>query len=142
MKNSEEKASWTDEAIAAWTPQDITLQAGVSLEKIQDFERLLGFKFPQDFIELYSRMNGFKEFDWNENMFSLWSLERILKEFQEDGDTGYIGLCDLCIMCYTIGFHKSDGRIYKYHNDLEEVPIADNFKDFIVLLNTNDDLLY
>jgi hypothetical protein len=140
MDISKQNLSWTTQAIDIWTSKGIKLQSGVSSEKISDFEKLLDFKFPQDFIELYSKVNGFEDFDWNKHMFSLWSLDRILKEYQEDGDTNYIGFCDFLINSHSIGFYKSDRRVYKYYNKPET--IADNFQGFILLLNSNDDLLY
>ncbi len=90
MENLKQISSWTDQAIDIWTSKGIKLQNGISVDKISEFEKLIDFKFPQDFIELYSKANGFEDFDWNENMFSLWSLDRILKEYQEDGNTNYI----------------------------------------------------
>ena len=75
MHKPKQLLSWTDQAIFIWTSKGIKLQVGISNDKISDFEKLLGFKFPQDFIDLYSKANGFEDFDWNEHMFSLWSLE-------------------------------------------------------------------
>ncbi len=140
MDKSKQILSWADQAIDSWISKGIKLQNGISIDKISDFEILLDFKFPQDFIELYSKANGFDDFDWNENMFSLWSLDRILNEYQEDGDSNYIGFCDFLINSHSIGFYKSDQRIYKYYNEPES--IAGNFQDFVFLLNSNDDLLY
>ena len=140
MDNSKQTLSWTDQVIDFWISKGIKLQNGISIDKIHDFEKLLDFKFPQDFIELYSKANGFEDFDWNEHMFSLWSLDRILKEYQEDDDANYIGFCDFLINSHSIGFYKSDSRIYKYYNQPET--ITDNFQDFILLLNSNNDLLY
>jgi len=140
MDNSKQTLSWTDQAIATWTSKGIKLQSGCFADKIHDFEKLLDFTFPQDFIELYSKVNGFEDFECSEHMFSLWSLDRIIKEYQEDGDTNYIGFCDFLINSHSIGFYKSDRRIYKCYNELEA--IADNFQDFILLLNSNDDLIY
>jgi len=101
---------------------------------------LIAFIFPQDFVELYTKVNGFKDFGWNEHMFSLWTLDTILKEYQREEDTNYVGFCDYLINSHSIGFYKDDGRIYKYYNEPEV--IADNFRDFLLLLNSNDDLLY
>ena len=140
MDNSKQILSWTDQAIIQWTEKGIKLQEGILIDNLHDFEKSLDFTFPQDFIELYTKVNGFENFDYNENMFSLWSLDRILKEYKEDGDTNYVSFCDFLINSHSLGFYKDDGRIYKYYNEPEA--IADNFQDFILLLNSNDDLLY
>jgi len=127
MHKPKQLLSWTDQAIFIWTSKGIKLQVGISNDKISDFEKLLGFKFPQDFIDLYSKANGFEDFDWNEHMFSLWSLERILKEYHEDGDTNYIGFCDFLINSHSIGFFKTDTGIFKSYDQTK--PIGNTFKE-------------
>ncbi len=138
--NFKHSTSWADQSIAIWTTGGIKLNDGIPLDKIAKFENHLDYTFPKDFLHLYQKVNGFKEFDWNENMFSLWSLERILKEYQKGGDSNYIGFCDYLINSHTIGFSKSDNRIYKYYNKPQ--PIANTFQETITLLNSNADLLY
>ena len=140
MDNSKQASNWTDRSIDIWTSKGIKLQNGISIDKISEFEKLLDFKFPQDFTELYSKANGFEDFDWNENMFSLWSLDRILKEYREDGDTNYIGFCDYLINSHSIGFFKTDKGIFKSYDQTQ--PIGNTFKEGIELINSNSDLIY
>jgi hypothetical protein len=140
MVNSKQISNWTDQAIDIWTSKGIKLQSGISVDKISDFEKLLDFKFPQDFTELYSKANGFEDFDWNENMFSLWSLDRIVKEYQEAGDTNYIGFCDFLINSHSIGFFKTDRGIFKSYDQTQS--IGNTFKEVIELINLNSDLIY
>lgn len=132
--------SWTDQVIMVWISQGIKLQSGISIDRISDFEKKIDFKFPQDFIELYSKVNGFEDFDWNEHMFSLWSLDRILKEYQKDRDTNYIGFCDFLINSHSIGFLKTDNGIFKSYDQTQ--PIGNTFKEAIGLINSNSDLIY
>lgn len=140
MGNIEQILSWKDQAIIHWTGKGIKLKKGISIDKLRDAEKSLDFVLPQDFVELYSEVNGFEDFDWNEHMFSLWSIERILKEYQEADNNNCVGFCDFLIHSHSFGFYKGDGRIYKYYNKPEV--IADSFQDFILLLNRNDDCLY
>jgi hypothetical protein len=140
MDNSKHTLSWTSQAIYFWTSKGIKLQNGISIDKISDFENLLNFKFPLDFIELYTKANGFEDFDWNEHMFSLWSLDRILKEYQEDSDTNYIGFCDFLINSHSIGFFKTDKGVFKSYDQTQ--PIGNTFKEAIELINSNSDLIY
>ncbi len=140
MDNSKQISSWTDEAIAIWKANKTKLQDGISINKISEFEKLLEFKFPADFIDLYQKVNGFEDCDWNEHMFSLWSLERILKEYQEDDNENYIGFCDYLISSHSIGFFKADKLIYKSYEQIE--PIANTFEKAIKLINSNSDLVY
>jgi len=130
--------SWIDDAIAGWKASKTKLQPGVSIKMIHQFETVLQVNFPQDFIDFYTNVNGFELYDWNEHMFSLWPLERIKDEY--DSEIGYIALCDFLIDSYRIGILLETGYIYK---DFDFVnPIAKSFKEFIILLNKNDDTLY
>jgi hypothetical protein len=140
LNNSKQILSWIDEAISLWRINNVKLQDGVLLIKITEFEKRLGFKFPLDFLELYQKVNGFEDFEWDKNMFSLWSLDRILKEYQEDADNNCVGFCDYLISSHTIGFSKFDNQIYKYYSKPEL--IASTFKEAIGLLNSNSELLY
>jgi hypothetical protein len=140
LESSSDIISWADEAIATWTNSCIKLQPGLSLEAIRSFEEQLDFQFPPDFIELYQRANGFEGFDWNKDMFSLWPLERILKEYREDNDDNYVGFCDYLINSHSIGFFKSEQGVYKSYSQMQ--PIAKTFREAIELININSDLLY
>jgi hypothetical protein len=140
MESSSEILGWTGQAILTWTNSGIKLQQGLSLNTIMDFEEQLNFQFPQDFKELYQKVNGFEDFEWNKQMFSLWSLNRILKEYQEDDDDNYVGLCDYLISSHSIGFFKTEEGVFKSYDQTN--PIAKTFKESIDLINSNLDLLY
>jgi hypothetical protein len=140
MESSSDILSWTDRAILVWTNSGIKFQPGVSLNIITSYEAQLDFQFQLDFKELYQKVNGFEDFDWNKHMFSLWSLERILKEYRENNDNNYVGFCDYLINSHSIGFFKSEKGVYKSYSQIE--PIADTFREAIELINTNSDLLY
>jgi hypothetical protein len=136
----EQFTQWTDQTIEHWKSKNIKLKAGTTPEKIKDIESVLAFQFPADFTELYLKVNGFVDGDSDENMFTLWPIERIWEEFHAHGDSDYIAFCDYLINSHTIGYDKSDGLIYKDYHMIE--PIANNFQEFILLLNGNDDRLY
>jgi hypothetical protein len=140
MESSSEILGWAGQAILTWTNSGIKLQQGLSLNTIMDFEEQLNFQFPQDFKELYQKVNGFEDFEWNKHMFSLWSLDRILKEFQEDDNNNYVGFCDYLISSHSIGFFKTEEGVFKSYDQTN--PIAKTFKESIDLINSNLDLLY
>lgn len=137
-----ENVNWIEEAKSIWTMDGgIKLQTGEPLSKIFEIETQLNFKFPLDFVIFYQKINGFKDFDWNENMFTLWSLERILKEYQEANNLDFIGFCDYLIQTCTIGFNKHNDHIYKYIYDEPEF-VVNTFEETIALFNTNYCILY
>ena len=45
--------------------------------EIKQLEQKLEYKFPETFIQFYTKINGFKDSDWNEHMFSIFPLDRI-----------------------------------------------------------------
>src|SRR5687768_16776089 len=140
MDSLSDISNWADQAISTWTNSRIKLQSGLSLDVIMSFETHLDFQFPADFKELYQKVNGFEDFHLNKHMFSLWSLNRILKEYQEDNESNYVGFCDFLINSHTIGFLKSEEGVYKGYSQIK--PIAKTFREAIELINKNSDLLY
>ena len=129
--------TWIDKATYAWYLGEVRLQKGATLDQIADCEKKLDFKFPQDFVELYLQINGFEDLDWNKHMFSLWSLKRIVTEY-EGGN--FIGFCDFLINSHSIGFCRTDPRIYKNYD--QKTPIAETFATAIEMINTSSDLVY
>lgn len=125
--------------ISIWDEADIKLQSGASEELILEFEKKLNFKFPKDFRSFYLKVNGFVDFEWNKNMFSLWSLERIYEEYKFDQNLDYIAFCDYLINSHSMGYMKSRNGIFM--NTTNE-KVCETFEEFIGLLNTNSDKLY
>ena len=140
MNDSTHKISWTDQAIYAWTQSGTKLQSGLSTNKISEFEALLNFKFPKDFIDLYQKVNGFAFCDWNEHMFSFWSLERIIDEYKNDNDTTFIGFCDFLIGSYSIGFSRDSRKVFKHFDRL--IPVCDTFEQAVVFINSSSGNIY
>lgn len=54
---------WVDNVIRIWNLKGIKLQEGASQKKIADIEDLLKFSLPKDFVALYTKANGFENFD-------------------------------------------------------------------------------
>ena len=131
--------NWIDETINLLNKTDVKMQSGIPIEYFLEFEKKLDFIFPADFKEFYQKVNGFVDCDWNENMFSLWSLEKILEEFNDNEDNNYIGFCDYLIHSHSIGFFKNSEGIFI---NTEYEKICNTFEEFIFLLNSNSGLLY
>lgn len=45
--------NWIDETIKGWEKTDVKMQSGISIDFFLEFEKKLGFTFPNDFKELY-----------------------------------------------------------------------------------------
>lgn len=128
-----------DNIITVWKEADVKLQSGASEELILDFEKKLNFKFPDDFKFFYLKINGFVDFEWNTNMFSLWSLERIFEEYKLNQNANYIAFSDYLINSHCIGYVKNEKGIFM---DTTNEKVCETFEEFIILLNKNSDKLY
>ncbi len=82
--------TWIDNVIKEWTGKCIKIQKGASLELISAIEQMIEFIFPEQVQKFYLRVNGFNDWEYNENLFSIWSLERILKEHDESNDKTFV----------------------------------------------------
>lgn len=135
--------AWITEAIASWTASKTKLQPGVSIDTIREAEKVLQFSFPQDFIDLYTVVNGFEDWDWNEHMFSLWSIERILAENRQTQAAEDIIFCDFLIFSHTFSFTKTTRAIRKNYDIINKngkqviVPFTKNFCELIWMINNN-----
>lgn len=106
------------EIIEYWKQSEVNLNDGISLKKIEMLEKRISFKFPQAFKFFYNEINGFKDCDWSENMFTLYSIERIEEEYLDSQNEMFVPFCDYLINSHQIGFNKLDDHIYiDYHLD-------------------------
>ncbi|WP_342084842.1 SMI1/KNR4 family protein [Dyadobacter sp. OTU695] len=111
--------SWTNEVIRQWQVEKIELNASVTNDQINIAEQILNFTFPDQFKQLYLRANGFKDYDWRSNMFSIWPLESIMDEYLSNTNKNFIGFSDYLICSHCIGFMNDRKGIYKYCNEPE-----------------------
>lgn len=124
-----------------WARENIKLSPPATPEAIQAVEKTIDFQFPDDFKELYLKLDGFADWDWTKNMFSLWPLARILEEYHNENDKSFIVFADYLINSHHIGFVKGKNGIFKNTNEMP-VKMADSFSEAIFLINTDADILY
>jgi len=131
-----------EEILTQWENEKISRNPGAPPDSIAAVENIIGFKFPEEFKELYSQVNGFPDNDWRENMFSVWPLERILEEYNSSEDKYFVGFADFLINSHNIGFLKNQAGVFKTYRINEYFLISNSFIDSIKLINTNADLIY
>ena len=137
--------NWVDTVVLKWKSEGVKINNGASEELIKSAERKLDFIFPDDFKLLYTKMNGFKDLDWQEHMFHFLPLEMIVSETLELKDTEFIGVCDFLLASHYIGFKKSKPGIYKIYPSIDyedNNSIAQTFQEVINLINTNSTDIY
>ena len=117
------------------------MNPGASPDLISDVEAGIGFTFPAGFRELYTGVNGFADYDWRENMFSIWPLERILEEYISCNDSSFIGFSDFLIHSHAIGFVKTQPGVFKKYGGEENFFSATSFLDGAKLKNPKSGLI-
>lgn len=91
------QGNWLSVKIMVWKAEGVKINTPATEEMITKTEKELSFQFPKDFIDFYKKANGFVEWDFIGNMFSIWSLEKIVNEFRSSDDKNFIPFCDHCI---------------------------------------------
>jgi hypothetical protein len=135
--------TWIDEALAFWKAENIELSPPASLEQIRQVETIVGYTFPQDFVDLYLCVDGFLKWEWNKAMFSLFNLERALEEHNFLKNKDFIPFCDYLINSHQIGFKKDKQGIFKdYGGNYGDELICQTFEEAILLINTDSYLIY
>lgn len=114
---------------------------GATASEADEAEHFLNLVFPKSFKDFHAVTDGFEYCDMDENMFSLWSYDRIVKEYSEGTDPNWISICDYLISSHMFGYRKGHIEVFKEY-DGSFIVVANNFPEFIRLLIQNDDCLY
>jgi hypothetical protein len=139
--------NWIQEAISSWKKAKVKLNPPASLPEIKKTELMLNFIFPEDFKQLYLVVNGFEDCDWQQHMFSFWSLEKIIKEYNDSDSPNYVGFSDFLLCSNFIGFNTHRTGIFKKYSmqfsDLVDGElIAKSFEEVVKMINSSNDLIY
>lgn len=130
-----------DKIKETWTSENIKLSPPATPELIQKTEEIIEFQFPNDFKEFYLQLDGFVDWDWTKNMFSIWPLARIQEEYHHENDKSFIVFADYLINAIQFGFVKGKHGVFKNSSETHEW-IADTFSEAIFLISSDADILY
>jgi hypothetical protein len=111
----------------------IQLNSGISADLITQLEADFEFLFDINFKYYLQKINGFKDFDADDTMFTFWSYQRIIEE-NENGShpAQVIWFADHSMNLCTFGFHKTDKKVYTHFDKRKEIIfIADSFSSFL-----------
>jgi hypothetical protein len=135
--------NWIEEVISKWRSEGVKLNPPATIAEIETTEAVLNFRFPQDFKDFYLQANGFADLDWQEHMFTLWPLELIIKEFEENGNDTFVGFCDFLIASHFIGYYKNIEGVYKFYIGQEVKDfLANSYRETIELINLSAPNVY
>ena len=129
-----------EEIIEFWKNSTVELNEGVDLKEIEALEKAVDYVFPPSFKTFYLNVNGFKDWDYDDNMFSIFSIETIKEEYSDKFKI-FVPFCDYLINSYQIGFSKKDNCIY-IDFDIEgdnASKVADTFEQSLIeIINATD----
>ena len=121
---------------AHWQNAKVQLLPPVNAAEIDRAFAALNFQLSDDVRRLYATLGGFVHYEWDEKMFTLWSLDKIAEERSErGGDILYFA--DFLISSHEYGFRyvnaaTSEVIIDHYRNSATHPPyvIAPNAEMF------------
>lgn len=106
-----------NDIITYWKNSQVDLNQGATLSEIAQVEEVVNYLFPESFKVFYTSINGFKDGDTNDALFSIFPLERIVEEYlNEQNDKRFVPFGDFMINSHLIGFSKIDHGIYTDHD--------------------------
>lgn len=135
------KSIWADTIINKWINENIKLNLPATPESIKAAEEIINFRFSDDFKEFYLKLDGFTDWDWTKNMFSIWPLARTLEGYHNESDKNFIVFADYLINSHHIGFVKGKKGVFKNTGNTPEL-IAETFSEAIFLISSDADILY
>ena len=107
---------------------------GASPGAITALERAFGKPFEPAFTAYLGHTNGFKDFEWDDAMFSFWSAERILQELDDGHPAELFCFADHCINLGSFGYGREvkAPTIYLHYQHADGFEaVADSFPDFL-----------
>jgi hypothetical protein len=121
----------------------IQINRAATTEEIETLERDLGIGFPADFKEYLSVMNGFSDYEWDDDMISFWSLGRI-RERHSRYPSELVVVADYSFECCTWGFYGRDEKVYITYDlvDYAPKPVTNSFSEFLDLYLTDKNKVF
>ncbi|GAB2978825.1 hypothetical protein GCM10027049_13020 [Mucilaginibacter puniceus] len=135
--------AWVQNVLSKWKDEGVKVNDGVSLSEIEKAERILNFMLPEDFKAFYKAVNGFEDFEFIESWISLWSINRIIAEYNKENR--FIMFSDFSLSVCQYGFDKENGDIYKAYSHHQQEPfefLTKSFKEFIEFIDNDSELLF
>lgn len=131
-------------AITFWTESGVALLPGRNATDIRETLSSLGRPFCDDVVQLYEITGGMLDYETGNGLFSLWSLERLVKE-NKDRNSKSLLFGDFLILSHCYGFSpNSSGKssVQIEHSLEDTIRVADSPEEFFrKYLGKSDDLL-
>jgi hypothetical protein len=124
-----------EKAIQTWRDKGVKLLPPADEASIIATMRSIDRPVSLDVIELYRRVGGFEDTEWDSHLWSFWSLNRITTEHAKSKyNRPYILFADFCINSYLYCFRYENAEMSSvcidYFNSAEPVPVASSVEEF------------
>ena len=122
------------QVLTCWRIQGVVCNPGASPEAVRALEQLFGQPFEPAFTAYLYQANGFAGGDWDQDLFSFWSTERIVEEVASQ-PPALLCFADYCINLGSFGFLRdgNDPKIYLHYQTAAYFEaVADSFHDFLI----------
>lgn len=130
--------------IQFWLNQNIKLNVGNDIIDIEIIEKEFTYLFDDDFKTYLLKLDGFVENEWDFEMISFWSVEKMRSENLDNyHPSSLLCFADYSINVCSFGFNKMDRKIYTHFQGSNElIFIADSFSEFVdIYINNSLDLI-
>jgi hypothetical protein len=129
-----------DVILKAWNDPEILLNAPANDFQVASIESQLGFSFPASIKLFWLAADGFRDNQLAENMIQLWSLERVMYEYQNRTDKNFIGFADFLINSTAYGFFRNKNGIFRDCDS--HLPLCQSFEDWVKMVGNDAADLY
>jgi hypothetical protein len=128
--------------ISAWDKDGLEVNKGISDYHIESLEKEVNYNFDVDFKEYLRQINGLEDFEWDKELFSFWSIDRIKSEYGDCHPLELICFADYNINVCSYGFNIQDRKVYSHYQHTEGLHfISNSFTEFIDLYLNDSDCL-
>ncbi|PSR54090.1 hypothetical protein AHMF7605_11440 [Adhaeribacter arboris] len=67
---------------STWNKEGLDVNIGISDNQIESLEKIVNYNFDEDFKEYLRQINGLKDYEWDKELFSFWSIDRIKSDME------------------------------------------------------------
>ena len=129
-----------DVILKVWNDPEIVLNGAANAEQVATVESQLGFTFPASLKSFWFAADGFKDDQLAQNLIQLWSLDRVLYEYQNRTDKEFIGFADFLLNITAYGFFRNENGIFKDGDP--NLPLCQSFEEWIRMVDRDAAELY
>ncbi len=114
-----------------WKDENLPIEEPLDRERLRDRLEALGVRATEEIVAVFSALNGFKEMDMDDELFSFWPMSWIIEENRKSEwvkDKSYVHFADFLIFSHRYAFRQSESpfvSVYCHYATDYIVKVAD-----------------